>query len=313
MRQKVVGSMALCLLGEEKSESNIRLLEEAKSFFDKVYFAPISGVSIGMKDKFSIMHKSVDLTTFDAVFPRVPRRLYNYSYQLLSMFPPERFMAIPPVAFLIAAERFFLLTVLKKRGINVLNTKLARSPEAAYRLLDEVEFPVIIRVPGQKTGVVANKASEAKTIIGAISSLDHPVLLEEPVKNVASLYITEPEVLASVRKVSKEVDLIFGQGEMKKFKPDMETQDIALETARAMDSSVMRVDISLNGSPKVVNIELNPELTKPSGVSGVNIPRVIMKTVHENYKNHLEKPVLVKLFEDAKSVMRDVFNDKHLL
>lgn len=305
--------MSLCMLGQEKSESNIKLLEEAKKFFKKVYFAPISGVSIGLSDNFSITHKSVDLTKFDAVFPRVPRRLYNYSYQLLSMFPPERFMAIPPVALLIAAERFFLLTVLKKRGVPVLRGKLARSPEAASRLLEDAEFPVIIRVPRQKTGVVAKTANEAKTIIDALGSLDHPILLEETVKDMVSVFVAEPEVLAAVKKVTKEKDIVFGAGEIKKHKTDLETEDLALEVARAMNASVMRVDISLNGSPKVVNIELNPELIEASTVSDVNIPRMMMKTIHNNYNNHVEKPVLVKLFEDAKSVMRDVFKEKQLL
>jgi glutathione synthase/RimK-type ligase-like ATP-grasp enzyme len=301
------------MLGQEKSESNIRLLEEAKRFFSKAYFAPISGVSIGIGDDFAITHKSVDLTKFDAIFPRVPRKLYNYSYQLMSMFPPERFMAISPVALLVAAERFFMLTVLKKRGVPVLNSKLARSPEAATRLLDELEFPTIIRVPGQKTGVVANKAGEAKTIIDALGSLDHPLLLEETVKDMISAFVAQPEVLASVRKSTKEKDIVFGSGEMKKHKMGLETRELALEAARAMNASVMRVDISLNGSPKVVNIELNPELMAASGVSDVNIPRMMMKSIHENYSKHTERPVLVKLFDDAKSVMRDVFKEKQLL
>ena len=93
--------MSLCIIGQEKSESNIRLIEEAKRYFDTVYFAPITGINIGLNDRFYINHKSSSLLDFDAILPRVPRKFYSYAYQLLSLFPQDKFMAIPPIAFLI--------------------------------------------------------------------------------------------------------------------------------------------------------------------------------------------------------------------
>ena len=73
------------------------------------------------------------------------------------------------------------------------------------------------------------------------------------------------------------------------------------------------MDISINGEPKVVNMHLAPNLTAHSKVTGINIPKEIINHIYENYKRHKEKPMLMKFFEDAKSVVKDVLKDRQLL
>jgi glutathione synthase/RimK-type ligase-like ATP-grasp enzyme len=299
--------MTLCILGQEKTESNLKLLHEAKERFDSVFFVPIESIGVGLNRDFSIAYRTSDLLKFNAVLPRIPRRFYSYAYQLLSLFPSETFMPIPPIAFLLASERFFLLTVLRKRGIPTLNLYLARSVAAATRILDGAEFPVVIRVPTQKTGVTVKSTTEAKSIIEALGSLKQPVLIEDLIKDMVSVYVAKPEVVASVKKVTKEQDVIFAKGSLKSQKLDIEVKHLALDAAGAIDTQITRVDISVNREPKVVNIELNPGLMEPSKVTGVNIPERVMESLHRNYKAHQEKPFLMKFFEDAKSVMKDVF------
>ena len=52
---------------------------------------------------------------------------------------------------------------------------------------------------------------------------------------------------------------------------------------------------------------------KQSKITGVNLPEKVINSIHENYKAHLEKPMLMKFFEDAKSVVKDVLKTKQLL
>lgn len=306
--------MELCIVGHEKSESNIRLLEEAKKQFGSVFFVPIDGIMMGLTEKFSLNYRASDIFKFKAIFPRVPRKFYSYAYQLLSLFEPETFMSIKPISFLLAAERFFLLTVLRKRGVPTLNLHLARSSKAMARVLEEEKFPLVIRTPDKETGVTVEGAAEAKTVIDALGTLKQPVLLEDLVKDLVSVYVAEPEVIAVVKKKAKEKDVIFAKGETKKHKIDLETQRVALDAMRAIDCQVARVDMSLNGgNPRVVNMNLNPPLIEPSKVTGVDIPRKIMESVRQNFEAHAKKPLLMKFFEDAKSVVKDVLNDKNLL
>lgn len=305
--------MDLCIIGYEKSDSNLQLLEEAKKRFDKVFFVPINSIGIGLQQDFSITYRTSDLLKFGAVFPRIPRKFCSYAYQLLSLFPPDTYTPIKPISFLLADTRFFLLTVLRKREVPTLNLQLAKSPIAATRLVDSMELPFIIRTPEKKTGVIVNSESEAKNVIGALSSLKKPVMLEELVKDMISVYVAEPDAIVAVRKKTKEKDVIFGEGETKKFKMNYEIENLALEAARAIDAQIARIDISLNPSPKIVNIELNPGLITPSRVTGVNLPEKIINSIYENYKTHTEKPMLMKFFEDAKSVVKDVLKTKQLL
>lgn len=302
--------MALCILGQDKTESNLRLLGEAKRKFGSVFFVPIESIGVGLNTDFSISYRTSDLLKFDAILPRVPRRFYSYAYQLLSLFPSNSFMPIPPIAFLLASERFFLLTVLRKRGIDTLHLHLARSVKAASGILDNVKFPIVIRVPTQKTGVTVKSSSEAKSIIEALGSLEHPVLIEDVVKDVVSAYVAKPDVIAAVKKSTKDKDVIFAEGTFKSCKLKAEVRQLALDAAEAIDTQILRVDMSLKGKPKVVNIELNPEIIEPGKVTGVDIAAKMIDSVYQNYKAHLEKPMIIKFFDDARSVVKDVLKKK---
>lgn len=305
--------MSLCIIGLEKSETNLKLLEEAKKRFTSVFFVPIDGIRIGLGEKFSISYRTSDLMKFNSVYPRIPMRFYSYAYQLLSLLPPETFTPIKPITFLLASERFFLLSVLRKRNINTLNIQLARSAKAAHTILEESEFPLIVRIPGKETGVVAKTLTEAKSVIDALGSLKQPVLIEEPVRDMVSCYVADPEVLASVKKKTKEEDVVFSKGELKNHKIDIETRHLALEAAKAIDTQIARIDISLNREPKVVNINLNPDFIEPSKATGVDLPKETILHIHKNYMRHKEKPMLMRFFEDAKSVVKDVLKNKSIL
>ena len=196
--------MNLCIISKEKSGSNLKLLEEAKKKFSSVFFVPIDAIGIGLADKFSITYRITDLLKFKAVFPRIPSDFSSYAYQLLSLFPEDTYMPIKPISFLLADERFFLLTVLRKRGINTIDLHLTRSTEAALRIAEQSEFPLIIRTPEKKIGVIVKNKTEAKSIIDALASLGQPIIIENTIKDIVSVYVAEPDVIASVKKKTKE-------------------------------------------------------------------------------------------------------------
>ena len=303
----------LCIIGQEKSESNLKLLEEAKKKFSSVFFVPIDTIAIGLTDKFSIAYRTTDLLKFYAIVPRIPKTFCSYAYQLLSLFPPETFMSIKPISFLLADERFFMLTVLRKRGIPTLNLHLTRSTKAADRIIEKSKFPLVIRSLDKKTGVTVKNQAEAKSIIDALTSLKQPILLEELVKDMISVYVAEPDVIAAVKKKTKEMDVIFAKGDYKKYKLGAEEKQLALDATKAIDAQVARIDISLNSIPKVINIELSPNLILPSKVTEINMPKIMIESIYQNYTAHKQKPMLVKFFEDAKSIIKDVLKTKNLL
>jgi len=300
------------MIGMEKSQTNISLLNEAKNVFDSVFFVPIDAIGVGLTREFSIKYRVTDLLKFNAVLPRIPRRISSYGYQLLSLFPAGTYMPIKPIAFLLAEERFFLLTVLRKREIPTTNLHMTKSPKAAIKLLDETRFPVVIRTPSRKTGVLVENISEAKSIIDALGSLKESILIEDLVRNMVSVYVAEPEVIASIKKKSKEKDVVFAEGEPRKQKINIDIQQLALDAARAIDSQIARVDISMEKEPRVVNIELNPSLINAGRAVGKNLPRIVMESLKENYTRHQQRPVLMKFFEDAKSVVKDVLNTRRI-
>ena len=130
---------------------------------------------------------------------------------------------------------------------------------------------------------------------------------------MVSCYVAEPDVLTCLKKKTKEKDIIFAKADYKTHKMDVETKHLALEAARAIDAQFARIDISLNGEPKVVNVSLAPDLMLPSKVSGVDLPKEVIAHIYENYKRHKDKPMIMKFFEDAKSVVKDVLNDKSMV
>jgi hypothetical protein len=305
--------MSLVIVGQEKSESNLKLLAEAKKAFDSVFFVPLESIGIGLSERFSIHYRSTDILKFKSILPRIPREYSSFAYQLLSLFPGDTYMAVKPISYLIGAERFFLLTVLRKRGVPTINLNMARSTKAAQRIVETGEFPMIIRTPEKKTGVIVKNRVEAKSIMDALAHLKQPILVEEVTKDIISAYVAEPDVVAAVKKKSKSTDVLFAPGELKSHKIGLEAEQLALDTVRSMDAHLARVDISLSGGPKVVNVELRPGLIEPSKATGINIPGKIIESVRNNYRSHKERPILLKFFEDAKSVVRDVLKTRQLI
>ncbi len=304
--------MTLAIIGQEKSESNLRLLSEAKKKFGSVFFVPIDGIGVGLNERFTIDYRTSDLLRFKAVLPRFPAEYSSFGYQLLSLFQSDTYIAVKPISYLLAAERFFLLTVLRKRGISTINLNMARSTKASLRIVESGEYPMIIRTPEKKTGVVVKNKLEARSIIDALAHLKRHILVEDVSRSIVSAYVAEPEVVACVRKRSKATDVLFAPGEIKSHKMDMECEQLALDTARSMDAHLARVDMCLEDGPRVVNVELRPDLVVPSRVTGVNIPQKIVESVHQNFKSYSEKPILFKFFEDAKSVVRDVLKSRQI-
>jgi glutathione synthase/RimK-type ligase-like ATP-grasp enzyme len=305
--------MSLCIIGQEKSESNLKLLEEAKKKFGSVFFVPIDSIGIGLSERFSIHYRTTDILKFKAILPRIPKGYSSYAYQLLSLFPGDTYIAVKPISYLLAAERFFMLTVLRKRGIPTIDLNMARSNSAAIRMVELGNYPMVIRTPEKKTGVIVRNRVEAKSIIDALAHLKQPILIEDISKNIISAYVAEPGVVAAVRKKSKSTDILFGSGTLKNHKISLEEEQLAVDVARSMEAHVARIDISTNGEPKVVNVTLRPGLIEPSKATGVNIPEKIIDSIKQNYKTYSEKPMLLKFFEDAKSVVRDVLHSKQLL
>ncbi|RLJ09878.1 MAG: hypothetical protein DRP15_02035, partial [Candidatus Aenigmatarchaeota archaeon] len=216
--------MSLCILGYEKNESDLRLLEEAKKKFESVFFVPINRIGIGLKDEFSITYRTTDMFKFEAILPRIPKKHYSFAYQLLSLFPEDRFMPVKPISYLIANERFFLLTVLRKRGIPTINMHMTGSVKSAERILETIDYPVMIRSPEKKTGILVKNYNEGKNIAEAIINLGHHVLIEDCIKNLVSVYFAEPNIITCVKKKTKESDIIFSKGELKTCKIDIETE-----------------------------------------------------------------------------------------
>ena len=307
--------MNLCIVGGKKTESNLRLLEEGKKLFDSVLFVPISGIRIGLEGNFSIKYRTTDLLKFDCVLPRIPHRLYSYGYQLLSLLPKRTFVPIRPISFLIAEERFFLLSMLRKREMPTIDIYLTRSSHAAYGTLQEINFPVIIRTPNKKTGMVVKNISEARSVIDAMASLKEPMLLEDVINEFVSVYVSQPDVIGCVKKVTKEKDMLIYKGQLHKYEIDSDVEKLALDVADTIESHLARVDISLEPKPKVVNVDLNPSLVKASEALGVNLAKKAMENIHNNYKENevKQKPLIVEFIRDAKSVVRDLTSKKSLI
>ncbi len=303
----------LCIIGQEKSDTNLKLLEEAKKKFSSVFFVPLEGIGIGLDRDFSISYRVSDLFKFKAVYPRIPKTSSSYGYQLLSLFPEDTYMPVKPISFLLADERFFLLTVLRKRGVSTLNLKLTRSTNAALSIIEGMKFPIMIRTPEKETGVIVKNKIEAKSVIGALVSLNKPILIEDVVKEMVSVYVTQPEVAAAVKKKTKERDVVFAKGELKKQNIDPAIEQLALDASKAIEAEVVRIDISPEKEPKVVNVELNPGLINASKATKINLAEKFISSIYENFRNYQQRPLLMRFFEDAKSVVKDVLKAKQLL
>ncbi|MBI5347613.1 MAG: hypothetical protein HZB66_03310 [Candidatus Aenigmarchaeota archaeon] len=303
--------MKLCIIGPDKrTQTNLRLLAAAKESFDSVLYVPYSAISISIKDSVRVFYKNINMAGFDAVITRIPKSRSLFGYLITNTL--NTYSPINPEAYVITSDRFLMLDMLKRKGLNVPNVYFIDSVRSALDLIEkkEITFPLSMRMPEiDKSMMIANEKKEARTMLGALKTFQKPVYIEE-LKNetFTEAYVIGEQVVAAFRKKPKEWNDIFsGKGKSKAIEPSKTIEKAAVAAASVINTNFAVVRI-IEKNNIIFDINLCPDLMGAIRETGVPVDRLFLKYVAKCALEKKESMTWVsRIFGEAKSRMRGMF------
>ncbi len=286
--------MNICILGDEHPEwEEKQLIREAGKIFDKVVYVPINKVRIDSFSKTRAVYKSYNIGNFDCVLPRISRHYMHHAYTICSLIQNRTFLPMKPEGIIIGHNKFLTLQRLSRASIEVPKTFLASTRKAINDTLNEISYPIVIKLLYGEEGkgvMFADSKSSAVSLIDAMESLKHPLFVEEYLpsghKDLRILVIGD-EIVGSMRRHAMEgerrANVSIG-GSTEVIKETDELKELAFKTSKAIGLDICGVDIIEDKKPLVIEANVFPGFHGLSGATGKNIARHIVRYMKENVK-----------------------------
>ena len=202
-------------------------------------------------------------------------------------------------AILIAGDKIFTLSALKKAGIPFPESIVAFNSEAAEKAGELLGYPIVDKPPIGSWGRLVTLVKDPQSLR---SIIEHRELYQSQLikthliqKYISSgnrdlrVLVLGGEVLGGIRRVAAEADWrsnVARGGKAEPIKIDSELEELSLKAAKVIGGEFIAIDIFEDDGRYLVN-EVNgvPEYKGFMMVTGVNVPRQLAEYV----KNLIKK------------------------
>jgi len=301
--------MKACVIGSKaRAPSTMKIYEAMKESgrFSSVLFVPTEGIRIGVKkNKFPIFYREIDLSSFDAVVPRIGASKAMFGH-LITKYLIEAGVYVPmsPDSILIAHDKYLTLEALNRAKVPIPETYLTMSPPCAKRVVSELKPPIVMKLLGGTGGkgvMFSNDEENAFSLIDTLNVLRQPLFIEKYVKNPGEdirIIVIGKHAVASMKrnakKGSKRSNLASG-GKGVSHKIDTTLESIAVKSAKAIGAEICGVDV-IEGpkGPLVVEMNISPGM-KIADITNKNIPRMIADYVADRAETYRPKEGIKKV------------------
>lgn len=276
-----------CIIGpKQRSDCEIWLLEEGRKIFDKFFYAPMPSVVISGDE---VLFKGKNLAELDFVLPRVPRTYMWFGYKILKALEGRVYMPIDPQAVIVSHNKFLTLLALKEAGLPVPQTFMAASRKTVEDLLDEMSYPVVMKLLYGSLGkgvMFAESKQSAASFMDALERFKEPIFLEEYIPNPGEdirAFVLGGGVLGAMKRIAQKDERrtnigIGGTG--KPTKLDIKMQDIAIKAADVLGMDITGIDI-IKGprGPVIIEANVNVHFEGITKALGVNVAKEIVEFI----------------------------------
>ena len=279
----------LLMTGAKKyAKSTKLLLKEAEEKFDSVEYVPVNDIILKLsEDDMGLKFNGHNLKDFDYCLPRIDSKRAPHGYfvikymEQLGVKKPYKAEAIHTVH-----NKFSTLLTMKKSNIPMPATYLVSSINSAKKVLDKMNYPVVIKIVDSFGGagvMMLDDKSSAKSAIETLKLLGRQIIIEEFLTNKGEdirAFVVDGEIVASMKRVAKKGEMranlfLGGRGEYISLKGEME--DVALRAAKTMGSDIIAIDlIESDDGPKVIEANLNPGIKGIQKITNINVSRKII-------------------------------------
>lgn len=296
--------MKLAIISLESVSSKM-IQEEAKAFFDQVDSVNLKELDIQVDSKTTtVLYKNKILDDYDCIYVRGS---YKYATLLRSIsraLQDKAYMPIKPEAFTIGHNKFLTQIELQKKKVPMPTTYITATTEGAKKLVENVSYPIILKVPGGTHGkgvMFADSINSAKSVLDALDVFNQPYIIQEYIETNATdirAIVAGDKVIAAMKRKATKEDLranIHAGGTGQAFVPDYDTEQIAIKAAKSVGADVCAVDLLEGKEPMVIEVNLSPGLQGITKATKKNVAQIICKKLAEQTKEFLiEKQKIVE-------------------
>jgi ribosomal protein S6--L-glutamate ligase len=285
--------MKIAILGPGKDASGYstqRLVEEAKKQFKKSELVPLSEVMLKVNDGMDALWDDKSLLDYDYILPRIDSKRAQIGYHVFRFLDETDVKKpYPATAIVTAHNKFLTLMEMVNRGIPVPETLITASKEMAGKIIDKQKMPVIMKLLsgfGGEGVMIMESREAAKATIHTMKTLRQEILiekyLENPGEDIRGI-VAGDEVIASFKRIAnageKKANIHLG-GRGVDFKLTPEMQEIALNSAKAIDSKICAIDmVESKGKVYVIEANINPGLKGIEKATNINVAQRIIDYV----------------------------------
>jgi len=276
--------------------------EAMKKYFDEVDNIDIRNVEVDISNNAHIMHNGIPFADYDCVFAKGSFR-YAMTLRAITdvLKSSGKKVYLPYVSDAYTNGHDKILTHLKLLHNNIPTplTYIASSTEAGRKILEEMNYPVILKIPNgtQGKGVMFVDSFEAaSSMLDTLSTLRQPFLIQEYIETGATdvrVIVVGGKVIAAMKRQGKKDDKrsnlhTGGSGQI--IQIDEDTKRIALKAAEALGAEICGVDILLSEikGPLVIELNLSPGLQGVTAATKKDVPDMIAKYLADKTKEMLD-------------------------
>ncbi len=288
---------SLLVTGPSKFSPTTQLiLNEAKKEFN-VSYIPLYDINIIIdNNEIKCEYMKKDLTKFDYLLPRIDAPRKEYGYQIMKAFDTTDIRKPYNADVInIAHDKFLTNTILAIHKIKVPKTYLLRTGSGMLYLLEEMQFPVMLKLrsgSGGKGVMFVEDKETMKSILKSMEILKQEVLVQNFIENPGEdirVIVLGDEICAAYKRIAKtgekRANIKIG-GSAERYTPTEEINEIAIKAAKAVKSDILAVDIieSKTEGPHILEVNINPGIKGMMEATDINIAKRIIDYIKMQVK-----------------------------
>ncbi len=296
-------------------KSSKALAEACKEFFDSVDELDLKQFKVHLTDDgIGINYNGKDFDEYDCLYIRG-----SYKYALLQRAIAKAlfkkvYMPIEPKSFSLAHDKFLTLLELQHAGVAIPKTYYASNTDLAKKILEEVNYPIIMKVQEGTHGkgvMIADSLKSARTILDILEEFKKPYLIQEFVKTKETsdirAIVAGNKVIAAYKRVAKEGEIrtnIHSGGKRKPYQLNKSEEKLAVKSAKAIGAELCGIDIFHSDRPSVIEVNLSPSVYRIGNVAKTNVLREIAKYLYLStvkFKEKKQEKIKKKISKIKKS------------
>lgn len=294
--------------------------EAMKNYFDEVDDINLKDIEINFSGKTAeILCKGTPLKEYDCIYAKGSFRFAQLLRTLTTILEGKCYLPTNPNAYTIAHDKLLTQLTLQQHNIPMPKTYISSTIESARKLLEGLNYPIIMKFPTgtQGKGVMfADSFASASSILDALSELKQSFIIQEFIDTGNSdvrVFVVGDKVVASMVRRGKPEEKRAGihtGGQGENYTVDEETREICINAARVTGSEVCGVDLleSARGH-LVIETNISPGLQGITKASKIDVADKIASHLHKKTIEWLEK----KDKRNKKDIMADINGQGHII